>query len=78
VATLKIQGREYPTPLVQELTSIYRRLVDAVSLPEGTGERLAALLVERDRLRLEKTRELHARLVRALSRPLHETVLRRA
>lgn len=75
VATLKIQGREYPTSLVRELTATYRRIVDAASLPEGLGERLASLVAERDRLRMERTKELHARLVRRLSLPLHERVL---
>src|SRR6266702_8289727 len=28
VTTLKIQGREYPAPLIAELTRIYRRLID--------------------------------------------------
>jgi putative protease len=67
VTTLKIQGREYPVPLIGELTRIYRRLMDQTraGAPDLLGARAAIdpLLRERDRQREGKTAALHARLL---------------
>jgi putative protease len=67
VTTLKIQGREYPAPLIGELTRIYRRLVDQTlaGVPDVVGARAALdpVLAERDRCRSAKTGELHDRLL---------------
>jgi collagenase-like PrtC family protease len=67
VTTLKIQGREYPAPLIAELTRIYRRLVDeTMAGAADLGAARAALdpvLAERDRWRTAKTSALHERLL---------------
>jgi putative protease len=67
VTTLKIQGREYPAPLIAELTRIYRTLVDQTraGVPDVAGARaaLAPVLAERDRCRGAKTEGLHQRLL---------------
>jgi putative protease len=67
VTTLKIQGREYPAPLVGELTRIYRRVIDETRAGRpDLGAARAALdpvLAERDRIRSGKTAALHARLL---------------
>jgi putative protease len=67
VTTLKIQGREYPAPLIAELTRIYRRLVDeTMAGAADVGAARAALdpvLAERDRWRTAKTSALHERLL---------------
>jgi len=67
VTTLKIQGREYPAPLIGELTRIYRRLVDQTlaGAPDVAGARaaLGPVLAERDHCRNAKTGELHDRLL---------------
>src|SRR5262245_6405855 len=67
VTTLKIQGREYPAPLIAELTRIYRRVIDE---NQAGGADLAAaraaldpVLGERDRRRAAKTAGLHQRLL---------------
>jgi putative protease len=67
VTTLKIQGREYPAPLIAELTRIYRRVIDetragAADLTRARTE-LDPLLAERDRWRAAKTSALHQRLL---------------
>lgn len=67
VTTLKIQGREYPAPLIGELTKIYRRLVDETragqaDLPAARTA-LGPVLAARDRCRSAKTEALHARLL---------------
>ena len=43
VTTLKIQGREYPAPLIAELTRIYRRVMDeaAAGAPDLDAARRA-------------------------------------
>jgi len=67
VTTLKIQGREYPAPLIAELTRIYRRVIDeARAGAADLGAARAALdpvLAERDRWRAAKTAALHQRLL---------------
>lgn len=67
VTTLKIQGREYPAPLIGELTRIYRRLVDQTRAGQpDVGAARAALtpvLAARDECRTRKTEVLHGRLL---------------
>jgi len=67
VTTLKIQGREYPAPLIGELTRIYRRLIDQSleGRPDVPAARAALdpVLAERDQCRSGKTRQLHDRLL---------------
>jgi putative protease len=65
--TLKVQGREYPVSLIAQMIRDFRTLIDAYRKgrdpldPELVAvERDLELLVqERDRARMEKTRELH-------------------
>lgn len=72
VTTLKIQGREYPVPLIGELTRIYRRLIDqtAAGNPDVGAARVALgpVLAERDSCRSAKTQELHGRLIARMTR----------
>jgi len=67
VTTLKIQGREYPAPLIAELTRIYRTLMDETraGAPDVPAARaaLAPVLEARDACRSGKTEGLHARLL---------------
>jgi U32 family peptidase len=75
VSTLKIQGREYPAPLIAELTKIYRKLADQTR--DGLADLAAArtaldpVLAERDGCRTAKTQALHARLVARMGRERH-------
>lgn len=75
VSTLKIQGREYPAPLIAELTKIYRKLVDQTrdGLADVAAARAALdpVLAERDGCRTGKTQALHARLVARMDRERH-------
>ncbi len=75
VTTLKIQGREYPAPLIAELTKIYRTLIDETraGMADVGGARgaLDPVLAERDRYRNAKTRQLHQRLMGRMSGELH-------
>ena len=81
VTTLKIQGREYPTPLIAELTRIYRRLIDQTraGLADVVSARAALdpVLAERDRCRTAKTRQLHERLMAKVSEELHRQLVAR-
>ncbi len=81
VTTLKIQGREYPAPLIAQLTQIYRRLIDQTEagLPDVGGARatLDLVLAERDRYRNAKTRHLHERLTAKMSEDLRRRLMDR-
>jgi putative protease len=67
VTTLKIQGREYPAPLIGELTRIYRTLMDQTRTgrPDIAAARtaLGPVMAERDGCRTAKTAALHERLL---------------
>ena len=75
VTTLKIQGREYPEPLIAELTRIYRKLIDQTrdGLADVAAARAALdpVLGERDQCRNAKTHALHERLMAGMSRAQH-------
>jgi putative protease len=68
--TLKVQGREYPVSLIAQMIRDYRTLIDAYR--EGRDPRdpelmvverdLESLVQERDRARMEKTKELHGQI----------------
>jgi putative protease len=68
--TLKVQGREYPVGLIGQMIRDYRILIDAHlqrnDLTEpgliSVEEDLYRLVEDRDRARLEKTRELHQQI----------------
>ncbi len=68
--TLKVQGREYPVALISKMIHAYRTLIDAhlagkQSLdPElvSVNEEIRLLVQDRDRARMEKTRELHQQI----------------
>lgn len=79
ISTLKIQGREYPAPLIAELTKIYRRLIDETKAgrPDVAAARseLDPILEQRNELRNEKTRQLHGRLIEKMSAELHERLV---
>ena len=81
VTTLKIQGREYPTPLIAELTKIYRKLIDqtraGLADVAGARARLDPVLAERDQYRNAKTRQLHERLMARMSEELHQKLVAR-
>lgn len=81
IDTLKIQGREYPAPLIAELTKIYRRLIDDTKAgrPSVATARteLDPILEERSDLRDVKTQQLHERLIEKMSAELHERLVSR-
>jgi putative protease len=68
--TLKIQGREYPVALISEMIHAYRILIDGfirgkdLSDPEmsAADKDIQRLAEDRDRARMEKTRELHRQI----------------
>src|SRR5574341_535591 len=79
VSTLKIQGREYPTPLIAQLTTIYRKLIDQARDGQadvaGARAALDPVLAERDQYRNAKTRQLHGRLMARMSEDLHRRLM---
>jgi putative protease len=68
VHCLKVQGREYPVPLVERMVTFYRQLIDAYVASPARGSfdlsrwqvRLAAIQSERDSARSDGTRKLLA------------------
>ena len=68
--TLKIQGREYPVALISEMIHAYRILIDGfiegkdLQDPKmaAADENVKCLAKDRDRARIEKTRELHQQI----------------
>jgi putative protease len=79
ISTLKIQGREYPAPLIAELTKIYRRLIDDTEAgrPDVAAARteIDPILEQRNELRNVKTQQLHERLIEKMSAELHERLV---
>jgi putative protease len=67
VTTLKIQGREYPTPVISELTKTYSTLLAQIRAGKpdvvSAGAALDRVLPERDQYRNLKTHQLHERLL---------------
>lgn len=68
--TLKVQGREYPVRLIGRMIQCYRTLIDAY-LQEtdpldadllAVEQDLHSIVEDRDRARMEKTRELHRQI----------------
>jgi putative protease len=68
--TLKIQGREYPVALISEMIHAYRTLIDGFRQGKdlldptmATADKdIKRLAKDRDRARMEKTRELHQKI----------------
>jgi putative protease len=71
LATVKVQGREYAVSMISRMIGCYRQLIDAhmrgddINGPfyQKIQDRLADLVAERDRARMEKTKELHRSIV---------------
>jgi putative protease len=70
LTTLKVQGREYSINLIGKIISSYRALIDhrlagGSILDEGMTQvqkELIGAVCDRDRARMEKTRELHSQI----------------
>jgi putative protease len=68
--TLKVQGREYPVPLIARMIHAYRIHIDGLAQGKDLGEPeliaadedIRRLALERDQVRMEKTRELHQKI----------------
>ena len=68
--TLKVQGREYPVALISDMIYAYRLLIDGYAKGKNPGdpemstanESIRHLAQDRDRARMEKTRELHQQI----------------
>jgi len=68
--TLKIQGREYPVALISEMIHAYRTLIDGFRQGKDlldpkmatADKEIKRLARDRDRARMEKTRELHQKI----------------
>jgi putative protease len=68
--TLKVQGREYPVALIGQMIRAYRTLIDAYIQGRDPAdselveveENLLRLVKDRDRARMEKTKELHQQI----------------
>ena len=68
--TLKVQGREYPVVLISEMIHAYRTLIDGFIQGKdlldpkmaAADENIKRLAKDRDRARMEKTRELHQKI----------------
>jgi putative protease len=68
--TLKVQGREYPVSMISQMIHAYRILIDAhvqggdIHQPKllAADEDIQRLAADRDRARMEKTRELHQQI----------------
>ncbi|MBW1981913.1 MAG: U32 family peptidase [Deltaproteobacteria bacterium] len=68
--TLKVQGREYPVRLIGQMIKCYRSLIDGYLAGKDPADaemaavekELQTIVRERDRARMEKTRELHRQI----------------
>lgn len=68
--TLKVQGREYPVALISEMIHAYRTLIDGLYQGKdlldpkmaAADKNIKCLAKDRDRARMEKTKELHQKI----------------
>jgi putative protease len=71
LVTVKVQGREYAVSMISRMICCYRQLIDAHQRGEDINgpfyqrlqDRLTALVQERDRARMAKTKELHRHII---------------